>query len=111
MTTPCEKLLAEIEARLAEATPGPWKQEDGGTGIRCAWRDWIATAALLPIVGQGESNADLIAHSRTDLEKLAAMVKCARAALTCHESSCFPNDKCRECIARAELDKIAGEDK
>lgn len=82
--------LAAIRARLAAATPGPWKHDPG-----LAWNSPDAPGSLdtghgvIALTGaygqhpQSEPDAELIAHARTDLEDLldAAAVLCHARAI------------------------------
>jgi hypothetical protein len=101
VTTPCEKLLTEIEARLKAATPGPWTERD----VRHLNHCWIEA--------DGCNDHAFIAHARTDLEKLAAMVKCARAAIAAHGNNSlgwYPEKHRHEATkCLAELNRIAKE--
>jgi hypothetical protein len=82
--------LDAIRARLAKATPGPWEANERGWTVVsehaniCALHDgqdsefWKTQGRDS---GQGQPNADLIAHAPTDLADLLALLDEARAAL------------------------------
>lgn len=104
----CEILLSEIKARLAKATPG----------IVC-FSDANHPFIRHPDGSSRWHKADgiLIAHSRTDLETLVAMVECAREALgkncLCEYRCGIPMEvieECTNCKALAELDRLAAKE-
>ncbi|MFF1650188.1 hypothetical protein [Streptomyces sp. NPDC058240] len=64
--------LAEIEARAAAATPGPWAAQPGDPGIVQA-----ATEERLAVFGgsvQDYRDADFTAHAREDIPHLLAQL-------------------------------------
>lgn len=69
--------LEAIRKRLAAATPGPWEAD--GTEIYCAlhngvhYRKWIGETLRLDDP-TAVADADLIAHTPTDLADLLALV-------------------------------------
>ena len=87
------KRLEEIKRRVEAATPGPWfqltKDADENQNLRKAhvftapeYYGHIATCSAREGFGiQAETNADFIAHSRTDIEDLLRVVEIQREAL------------------------------
>lgn len=79
-----EQARRDIEGRVEKATPGEWG--DAGlavnqtTGDDIVPNEWlieagseiIAAAYQMDTTGQGEANADFIAHARTDVPALLA---------------------------------------
>lgn len=116
--TAADKFLAEVRARSVAATPGPWESFDsgpwGGEGAGVAIGpnvyDWFTTAA--PTTEQRANDSHFIAHTRTDVDRLVAMVEAARKALdeSCDDRhGCGPTTRhCPSCVAKRELDRIAG---
>lgn len=85
-----ERELAEIRARLEEATPGPWVRRDPfyGDGIVDGRNDDVLSNILRAEAACDEAtvkcrDADmlLLVHSRSDIEKLLAEVERLRARL------------------------------
>jgi len=82
-----DEQLAEIEARAAKATPGPWHHDDlqtvqGGTIAQ----QHLAVNVVDPrdeygISPQGHCDADFIAHARQDIPALIAEVRSMRRAI------------------------------
>lgn len=79
--------LQLIKARLAAATPGPWKVEPAES----AEGSFIATMGPIFIMPPTQhlaryaDDADLIAHAPTDIAALVAEVERLRAAIKAHE--------------------------
>jgi hypothetical protein len=97
--------LAEIERRVAEATPGPWyvRQLDDvhamslvgistlpDTGLGERWPDWDCTELVAATLvqepryvgrddGSWDANASFIAHARDDVPRLIAEVRRLRS--------------------------------
>ena len=74
--------LAEIKARVEAATPGPWRSEYSGATGPVVMDDEARTAldhiARCPHF-RSHSDAEFIAHARTDIPDLLAEVKRLRA--------------------------------
>ena len=74
--------LDRIEARLRDATPGPWvsfvegRDHDSGSSFI------QTTASDIELSGATAADQDFIAHSRQDLPKLLIEVRRLRAATT-----------------------------
>ena len=91
-----EARLAELEALLAEATPGPWQVEsderprsnvqrcieaDGGNLVVAAARDYdVRTESIIPM----RNNARLIVEARNALPALIAEIRKLRAQVVSH---------------------------
>lgn len=75
MTTPDR--IAEIRARLAAATPGPWRADED----EIIWSD--EGIDIIHVVVNPE-NADLIAHAPDDLRWCLDEIDRLRAAATAH---------------------------
>jgi hypothetical protein len=115
-----EQYLKEVKGRSGEATKGPWhkswfsysyyKVSDDASS------ETICTVHTLPhsVIedDKTEATADFIAHSRTDIDKLAAMVeKCVTAfeemGNTNQDHQCICGQIARDYLA--QLDRMAGE--
>lgn len=83
--------LEEVSRRAKAATPGAWYAHHcaAGKGTGC-WCKVVGTAAdpeahdmdsVISMGAVGAKDADFIAHSRTDIEKLLAIVETQRKAL------------------------------
>jgi hypothetical protein len=76
-----QKYLEEVKARSAKATKGEWWAVTAGI----IWSGNYGDAEMiLTTCGRPEvkaANADFVCHSRTDIDKLAAMVEKATEAL------------------------------
>ena len=77
--------LAEIRARVENATPGPWTAEYSGEQGNCvlppgyqSTREAVAVTRLL----SAQADAEFIAHARTDLPALLAAVEAVRETCT-----------------------------
>jgi hypothetical protein len=107
--TAADKFLAEVRARSAAATPGPWERDCNDV-----------YAGDLPVFQAGTENGhadcDFAARARTDVDRLVAMVEAARKAL---KGQWDIADECADLTGRerarllynatmAELDRIAG---
>ena len=68
--------LAEIEARAAAATEGPWEAD--GSEIYDAAGDWVGESLDLDAPDGGETNARFAAAARTDVPRLVAALRAAR---------------------------------
>ena len=71
--------LAEIEARAAAATEGPWEAD--GSEIYDAAGDWVGESLDLDAPDGGETNARFAAAARTDVPRLVAALRAAREEL------------------------------
>lgn len=89
--TKLETYLAQVKARAEKATPGPWCGIDfltngpntsEGPGLTIHLRPLDAgTALLCHTTDLTEDDQKFIAHSRTDIEKLLAIIEVYRSAL------------------------------
>jgi hypothetical protein len=106
--TALERYLAEVKARAAAATAGPWTVDLRGDPTRNIGKEywsayvegppndpgalhipsWICQTFNAPKVGHHQRDAAFIAHARTDIEKLKAMVECARDRLNTLLNAC-----------------------
>jgi len=92
LAQPSDLTPAQIEARLAAATPGPWRpvlanNSDSHWGVAVEGRDFPSIAyahAQYDGYGNGstKADADLIANAPTDLAYLLAENKRLRAGIT-----------------------------
>ena len=80
--------LAAIEARAQAATAGPWeaadstKVDEDGAPIHCEVNVWSASGDYISTVPEGfDANAEFIAHARTDIPDLLALVRDQRDQL------------------------------
>lgn len=118
MNSPADKFLASVKARAAAATPGPWSKTsalpmyaiaaDKVDVVTATGREYRANHSGRH--GCREADAEFIAHARTDIERLVAMVEAARKALddvTWHaRPDCLPALAIAEkCLAA--LDRLA----
>jgi hypothetical protein len=108
--TPVDKFIAEVKARAEKATPGPWHQWD---------KDWVVSpvpSQEIPgcnegtayTVGKNQSaDAEFIAHARTDVDHLVAMVEAVLPYLrdTAEDDWARTENPAKELLA--ELDRIA----
>jgi predicted alpha/beta hydrolase len=111
--------LDAIEARAEAAAPGPWREPKNGLGL--GWtifpknsKGWsIATC-------DSGTDADFIAHARTDIPALVAELRAAREAkervLDMHSSNsggwcweCAHPSPCRTVTALAAYRAVVGE--
>jgi len=78
-----EKLLLEIEGRVSLATKGPWNSRYGNTVYGDNGDIHVATLNDGEYIENAnrESDSDFIAHSRTDIETLAKIVRVQSEAL------------------------------
>jgi hypothetical protein len=73
--------LAEIEARTAAATEGPWHSEhvDGHGCVHVGDYGWVTSGPHNPEYDvdsvQGRDDAEFIAHARTDVVELIAEIR------------------------------------
>lgn len=79
--------LDEIQARLADATPGPWVP-----GYDAGWTVEVPEGAEIAAMtdqeaGQGRADADFIAHAREDMPALIEFARRVEAVLDDHEST------------------------
>lgn len=102
------KFLAEIESRLNAATPGPWKRDDyshsdNGTEVsEVMGPDQYHSYFAIP-------DAEFIAHSRMDVEKL---VKALRVAMDALEACvCEANTSTEIAVKACNEIKKMGEEK
>ena len=80
--------LDPIKARLAAATPGPWRWsrvESWGHVAKLHDIHFLPNLASLSSTQQDQADADLIAHAPSDLAALVAEVERLRAAIKTHE--------------------------
>lgn len=84
--------LDEIEARIADATPGPWRADQCGGGEESFSGSWVCPGGhangvwsnpaerdvLRDETGLSSPDAEFIAHSREDMAALLAVVKAVR---------------------------------
>ena len=79
------KYLAEIKAREQAATPGPW-EEKTNRHPQCNGEPWgwiSGAAGNITWSGYvGKTNADFIAHARTDISALVAEVERLQQEIT-----------------------------
>jgi hypothetical protein len=110
--TALDKYLASVKERAEAATPGPWEpcigsgncemtalshqeQEGPGTEFVCdLLPDWA-----LDLSPRKAENMEFIAHARTDVDRLAAMVEAARKHLT-ESCLCKPAGLPTDCAMR-----------
>lgn len=78
--TDLEKWLSEVEARLNAATPGPWRATKMGT--QDTYMFSASDDVMLSNAPYDETTCDLsahdfelIAHSRTDLERAVKVIR------------------------------------
>ena len=78
-----EKLLLEIEGRVSLATKGPWNSRYGNTVYGDNGDIHVATLNDGEYIENAnrESDSDFIAHSRTDIETLAKIVRIQMEAI------------------------------
>ena len=89
-------VLGEIEARVNAATPGPWKGDTGTRGDCVVWGPngrflmnmqaephWLEYSGEKRMVSfdVDRRDAEFIAHARTDIPALLAMVREQRAVI------------------------------
>lgn len=76
-----EDMLKEIEARANAATPGPWdnrcKEFSNSERARHIWSEYGWLCTLESPLDSKEVDATFIAHARTDVPKLLAMLRLA----------------------------------
>ena len=76
-------MLKEIEARANAATPGPWdnrcKEFSNSERARHIWSEYGWLCTLESPLDSKEVDAAFIAHARTDVPKLLAMLRLAIA--------------------------------
>jgi hypothetical protein len=104
--------LNEVKERSSKATKGPWWFVLGGL-------IWAGESKLLAQISgqapQRDSDMDFIAHSRTDIDKLAGMLKKCVEYIDSQCMKCTAPNKqwgCSHCpthIIKVELNKMAGE--
>lgn len=92
--------LAEIEARLSAATPGPWIAEYSGEQGNCvipsdaqSTREAVCVTRLY----HQQADAELIAHAPADLAALVAVVREVEALHRPDESRGTWDGYCRSC--------------
>lgn len=79
--------LAAIKARLAAATPGPWRQQLCACGSDCDDHASVKAGGSLVVTCAPDADADLIAHAPQDLAALIAEVERLRAVLDSSSSA------------------------
>ena len=105
--------IAQIEARLSAATPGPWEvRHDDLTDEVHVVHDqevvsYVCTVALAD-ADRVEEDADLIAHAPDDLRCLLDALAAERTELRMRELHHFEEEKLRA-EAEAERDALAAE--
>lgn len=90
----CDKYLSEIEERCKAATPGPWT-----TRFAKSIRYVVSLFDPDRVIGRAicmsrqkarsEDDFEFIAHSRTDIETLVKMVRCARESIFLSSIACM----------------------
>ena len=93
--------LQEIRDRADKATPGPWAAEDANSHKHCAFYiPEIMSAPSMPQYdGLTTEDAEFIAHSRTDVPRLIALVGEMAEQLEC----LIPRGcdiECEDCMRR-----------
>jgi len=78
--------LAAIRARLAAATPGPWRLQTCACGAVCDDAAAVKAGGVLVVECADDPDADLIAHAPTDLAALLDEVERLRAGLAAVEA-------------------------
>jgi len=81
-------VLDQIQRRADAATEGPWEAADStkidedGAPIHCEVNVWSGAGDYISTVPEGfDGNAEFIAHARTDIPALLAMVREQRAVI------------------------------
>ncbi|MFB7548541.1 hypothetical protein [Streptomyces sp. NPDC056154] len=107
--------LAEIEARAAAATPGPWQNDQaeihqGMPDAPDIWVAWIGEALDIDDQPQSNNNAAFIAHAREDIPYLLDRVAELEAKLAAirHLHKDSPMGPCPVCFDGD--DHVAGGD-
>lgn len=86
-----EEELAQIEARLEAASPGPWTAAQNGKPadvVRATIHDDLGIAQAVTYdwertpPGQAEANGEFIAHAREDIPVLIAEVRRLKAKVS-----------------------------
>jgi len=81
----CETKLKEIRERIAKATPGPYQIHTGfdrTVTTRSAYGAYLEIGEKSLLVSQlSDSDRQVLAHSRADIEMLVKMVEVARKSL------------------------------
>jgi hypothetical protein len=77
-----EVRLAEIEVRVAAATPGPWTASSSGAWVTSKALRESCGGDLFRVVDGSSADADLVVHAPADLAALAAEVRRLRASAT-----------------------------
>lgn len=74
-----DERVAEIMAREAKATPGPWNRDKEWSRVD---NKYMQIVELRSGGIDGESNADFIAHARSDIPYLLSRLQQARAVIS-----------------------------
>jgi len=74
MTPATQKFIEEVEGRLKGTTDGPWEVVQHKLSFGIATKTEDNKEIRLGIINK-KKNAELVSHSRTDLEKLLTLVK------------------------------------
>jgi hypothetical protein len=100
-----EQYLKEVKGRSEKATKGPWWAVTAGT----IWSGKYGDSELvLTTCGRSEvkaANAEYVCHSRTDIDKLAAMVEMLTDWVSCPDKFKYQSAE----VLLEELDRMAGE--
>lgn len=109
---PIEHRLSEIEERVKAATPGPWRLTLGGPDEQVVTRTTWAmnTVANFNTKGRHHDNAQLIAHTPTDLSALTKALRVAVSAIEAVASGAERSDE-RASIALSKIAQILGGEK
>lgn len=100
-----DKYLAEVKVRAEKTTKGEWHWKAASPSTARVWAD------SAPVINEKIylGDAEFIAHARTDIPRLVAMLEATRQALSdCWHENCFSDVERRINEAFAELDRIAG---
>ena len=68
-------VLAEIEARLKAATPGPWKADNGCVSTTTGYAFMVADCGRAGPKEAAQPNAEFIAHTPEDIATLLRLVR------------------------------------
>jgi hypothetical protein len=128
--TPLDEFLASVKERAEKATPGPWKsyRESMGPGSAIPNGKCFIVHVLpdgeeigfCDVQDAGNRDAPFIAHARSDVDRLVAMVEAGQKlsrgiAAEYADQTQGPSETLGKIAMRAEeydaeLDRLAGED-